>query len=42
MIEAWIVDRSMSHSPFVMLKPSVGYRHGHPSTADTVPRVALS
>ena len=27
---------SMSRSPFVMLKPSVGYQRGHPSTADTV------
>jgi len=27
---------SMSRSPFVMLKPSVAYQRGHPSTADTV------
>ena len=27
---------SMSRAPYVMLKPSVGYQRGHPSTADTV------
>ena len=27
---------SMSRSPFVMLKPEVGYMRGHPKTADTV------
>lgn len=27
---------SMSRSPYVMLKPSVGYQRGHPSMADTV------
>ncbi len=27
---------SMSRSPFVMLKPEVGYARGHPKTADTV------
>ena len=27
---------SMSRSPYVMLKPSVGYQRGQPSTADTV------
>ena len=27
---------SMSRSPFVMLKPEVGYTRGHPKTADTV------
>ncbi len=27
---------SMSRAPYVMLKPSVGYRRGHPETADTV------
>ena len=27
---------SMSRSPYVMLKPSVGYQRGHPAIADTV------